>query len=74
LRLHGRVTGEKNPNRAKMRGGASANYLVESRQGKAEIFASGVSYDTFPTESFMVSNTQFWGSSADRVKVKTIVR
>ena len=57
-----------------MRNPASAGYLVESRQGSAEIFDSGVSYDASPTESFMESNTQFWGSSADLLKVKTIVR
>ena len=43
----------------KMRERANAAYFVESRQGRAEIVASGVSYDVSPTESFMVSNTQF---------------
>src|SRR5882672_4268370 len=76
LGLHGRAFGEKNPigkSRAVLKS-VGAGYLVESRQGRADVFASGVSYDASPTESFMVSNTQFWGSSADLVKVKTIVR
>ena len=37
----------------------NAAYLVESRQDRAEIFDSGVSYAATPAESFMESNTQF---------------
>jgi len=74
--LYGWAFGEKKSIGAsrEMRNLAGANYFVESRQGRAEIFASGVSYDAPPAESFMESNTQFCGSSAVRVKIKTKVR
>jgi hypothetical protein len=48
--------------------------LEESKHERAEILASGVSYDAFATKSLTESNTQFCGSSAVLVKVKTNVR